>query len=164
MQDVSAANKGDWIGLIISILICFAVAALGSLATTPEIPAWYRGLKKPAWTPPNWLFGPAWTALYLAMAVAVWMVWKRAEGVGGNAALRVFAIQLALNLAWSFIFFKFHNPALAFAEIVLLWIAIAVTILKFAYVSEIAAWLLVPYLIWVTYAASLNFAIWRMND
>jgi benzodiazapine receptor len=98
------------------------------------------------------------------MAVAAWMVWKRAEGVAGNVALRVFAIQLALNLAWSFIFFKFHNPALAFVEIVLLWIAIAVTILKFADVSGVAAWLLVPYLIWVTYAASLNFAIWRMND
>ena len=161
MQNIVSANKSDWIGLVISILICFTAAGLGSLATIPEIPNWYQTIKKPAWTPPNWLFGPVWTALYLAMAVAAWLVWKRA---GLEAALWLFVIQLALNLAWSFIFFKFHSPAWALLDIIFLWLAILATAVKFVTVSKAAALLLVPYLIWVTYAASLNFAIWRMND
>jgi translocator protein len=164
MQNVVMSNKGDWVGLVVSILICFAVAGLGSLATIPEIPNWYQTIKKPAWTPPNWLFGPVWTVLYLAMAVAAWLVWKRAGFETNSGALWLFVIQLALNLAWSFIFFKFHNPAWALVDIVLLWLAILATAVKFAGVSSAAALLLVPYLIWVTYAAALNFAIWRMND
>jgi tryptophan-rich sensory protein len=164
MQNIVSANKGDWIGLVVSILICFAVAGLGSLATIPEIPNWYQTIKKPVWTPPNWLFGPVWTALYLAMAVAAWLVWKQAGWESNSSALWLFVIQLALNLAWSFIFFKFHSPAWALVDIVFLWLAILATAVKFAGVSIAAALLLVPYLIWVTYAASLNFAIWRMND
>ncbi|MGA9769758.1 MAG: TspO/MBR family protein [Blastocatellia bacterium] len=164
IQNVIPTDKSDWIGLVVSILICFAVAGLGSLATNPEIPNWYQAIRKPAWTPPNWLFGPVWTALYLAMAVAAWLVWKRAGWEANNNALWLFVIQLALNLAWSFIFFKFHNPALALIDILFLWLAILLTAVKFAGVSRAAALLLVPYLIWVTYAASLNFAIWRMND
>jgi tryptophan-rich sensory protein len=164
MQNIVTANKSDLTGLVVSILICFAVAGLGSLATNPEIPNWYQTIRKPAWTPPNWLFGPVWTLLYLAMAVAVWLVWKRAGWEANGGALWLFVIQLALNLAWSFIFFKFHNPAWAFVDIVFLWLAILVTIVRFAGISSAAALLLVPYLIWVTYAASLNFAIWRMND
>jgi tryptophan-rich sensory protein len=150
------------IWLVMFIVACLGVAALGSLATTPEIPGWYAQIKKPSWTPPNWLFGPVWTLLYISMAVAAWMVWKRAGWA--SDAMILFGIQLALNLAWSFIFFRFHNPGLAFAEIVLLWFAIAATLIRFAAISQTAAILFAPYLAWVTYAAALNFAIWRLNS
>ena len=163
MQSLNVYDKGDWIGLILFLLGCFSVAGLGSFATTPEIPTWYATLRKPAWNPPNWLFGPVWTALYAAMAIAAWIVWKRTGWSGSNDALWLFVIQLALNLAWSFIFFRFHSPRWAFVEIVALWIAIAATLAKFAGISRVSAMLLAPYLAWVTYAATLNFAIWRMN-
>ena len=153
--------KNEWAVLALFFVACFAVAGLGSLATNPEIPTWYAKLKKPSWTPPNWLFGPVWSVLYAAMAIAGWMVWKRE---GWRVALTFFAAQLALNLAWSFVFFKFHNTGLAFAEIVLLWVAILATAISFAPISKVAAALFVPYLIWVTYAAALNFSIWRLND
>lgn len=164
MENGAATGRADWIGLIVALAICFAVAGVASLATTPEITGWYARLKKPSWTPPNWLFGPVWTALYAAMAVAAWLVWRRGGWRENSAALALFIIQLALNFAWSFIFFRFHQTGLAVLEIVLLWIAIAATIVKFAGVSKIAALLLVPYLLWVTYASALNFAIWRLND
>ena len=157
----NAGNKSEWIALILFLAACLAVGGLGSFATLPEIPAWYANLKKPSWTPPNWLFGPVWTTLYAAMAVAAWLVWKRA---GWHGALTLFAIQLALNLAWSFIFFKFHRPGWAFLEILLLWIAIAATMISFAPISKLSAALLAPYLVWVTYAAALNFSVWRLND
>ena len=158
------ATRNEWIALAVIMAVCFAVAGLGGAATSPEIPNWYQKLAKPSWTPPRWLFGPVWTVLYALMAVAAWLVWKRAGWQGSNGALTMFAIQLALNLAWSFIFFKYHLTGWAFAEIVLLWTAIAVTMAKFATVSMVAALLFVPYLVWVTYASALNFAVWRMND
>src|ERR1044072_5062355 len=164
MQSLNVSNKGDWIGLIVFLLRCFSVAGLGALATTPEIPTWSATLRKPAWNPPNWLFGPVWTALYAAMAIAAWIVWRRTGWGGSNGALWLFVIQLALNLAWSFIFFRFHSPRWAFVEIVALWIAIAATLARFAGISGVSAMLLAPYLAWVTYAAALNFAIWRLND
>jgi translocator protein len=156
----SVTGMKEWIGLLVSLVTCFAVAGLGSLATTPNIPTWYATLNKPTWTPPNWAFGPVWTVLYGMMAVSVWLVWRKA---GWNMAVTIFAIQLALNLAWSFIFFGFHQPGLAFLEIVMLWLAIAATVLMFFQVSPVAASLLIPYLLWVSYAAALNFAIWRLN-
>ena len=156
--------KGDWIGLIVFLVVCFAIAAFASLATRPEIPTWYAGLRKPSWTPPAWLFGPVWTALYVAMAVAGWLVWHRAGWQGGRLALTLFALQLVLNGAWSFIFFKFHRVGWAFVDIVVLWVAIAATIVTFAAVSQLSSLLLVPYLVWVSYAAALNLTIWRMNE
>jgi translocator protein len=114
--------------LIVFFVLCFAVAGLGSLATTPNIPIWYANLNKPAWNPPNWLFGPVWTLLYTMMAVAAWFVWKR---VGWGTAVICFAVQLALNLAWSFIFFGAHQTGLALLEIILLWFAIVATIISF---------------------------------
>jgi len=164
MQVVGNMTTGNqWMGLIIFLAVCFAVAGLGGLATSPEIPNWYRRLAKPSWTPPNWLFGPVWTMLYAAMGVAAWLVWKRAGWQGSDGALTIFAIHLVINLGWSFIFFKYHLIGWAFAEIALLWLSIAVTIVTFAPISAGAALLLIPYLIWVTYASALNFAIWRMN-
>jgi benzodiazapine receptor len=147
--------------LFASIVVCLAAAGLGSLLTTPALRPWYAGLNKPRWTPPNWLFGPVWTVLYLAMAVAAWLVWRE---VGLTAApMRLFLLQLLLNVAWSAVFFRFRLPGPAFAEIILLWAAILATTIEFWAEVPAAGWLFVPYLIWVSYAAALNFAIWRLN-
>jgi translocator protein len=154
-------KRNSVLSLVIILLICFAVAGLGSLATTPNIPGWYATLNKPSWNPPNWLFGPVWTLLYAIMAIAGWLVWKR---VGWGTAMICFAVQLALNLAWSFIFFGAHQTGLAFVEIILLWLAIVATIISFSAVSKPAAALLIPYLLWVSFAAALNFTIWRLNS
>ena len=121
---------------------------------------WYRALAKPDWTPPGWVFGPAWTVLYLLMATAAWWVWRR---VGWTLPLRCWLGQLALNAAWTPLFFGLKLPGWAFVEIVLLWLAIALTLREFRAVERTASWLLVPYLLWVTFAAALNFTIWRMN-
>lgn len=161
VETASVAVRNDWFSLVIFLVACFAVAALGSIATNPEIHGWYATINKPSWTPPNWLFGPVWTLLYAMMAVAAWLIWRR---IGWSSAITLFIVQLILNLAWSFIFFKFHSPGLAFIEIVLLWMAIAATIWKFSSTSQPATLLLVPYLLWVTFAAALNFSIWRLNS
>jgi len=163
-HSLNAASKGDWIVLILFLVVCFGAAGLGSFVTRPAIATWYRGLRKPSWTPPNWLFGPVWTVLYVAMAVAGWLVWRRRGLQECRTELSLFALQLILNTAWSLVFFKFHRIAWALAEIVVLWIAIAATLVTFAEVSTLAALLLAPYLAWVSYAAALNLAIWRMND
>lgn len=145
------------------LLLCFATAWLGALATNPRIADWYAGLHKPAWTPPNWLFGPAWTILYLCMAFAAWLVWRKDGLAGAAGPLALFAVQLALNAAWSWLFFWLRSPALGFADIVPLWLAIAATMVAFWRRSTVAGLLFVPYLCWVSYAAALNFAIWRLN-
>jgi translocator protein len=152
------------VGLGILVAACFGAAAAGSAATLPRIRGWYAALAKPAWTPPDWLFGPVWTVLYLAMAVAAWIVWRRKGWAGSRASLSLFACQLGLNVAWSWLFFGLQDPALGFVDVVLLWMAIAATLAAFWRISIAAGLLLVPYLAWVTFAASLNFAIWRMND
>jgi translocator protein len=148
----------DWLGLIVWIAVPFAAAWIGGRVTDPS---WYLELRRPAWAPPGWLFGPVWTALYLLMGVAAWRVWRRA-GFDG-AALPLFLVQLALNAAWSWLFFGLRRPDLAFAEIVVLWLLILATLRAFLKVDRPAGWLLAPYLAWVTYAAALNFALWRMN-
>jgi tryptophan-rich sensory protein len=151
------------LSLLVFFVICFAVAGLGSLVTTPNIPTWYAALSKPSWNPPNWLFGPVWTSLYAMMAIAGWLVWKRAGWEAGRTAMIIFALQLILNLAWSFIFFGAHQMGLAFLEIILLWLAIVATIVSFSSLSKTAAALLIPYWLWVSFAATLNFTIWRLN-
>jgi tryptophan-rich sensory protein len=124
---------------------------------------WYERLRKPAWRPPNWLFGPAWTVLYSMIAVSGWLVWRQADWSGAGLALTVYIAHLAVNAAWSGLFFGLRRPDIAFAGIVVLWLSIALTILLFAPVSQTAAWLLAPYLAWVTFAGALNFSIWRLN-
>jgi benzodiazapine receptor len=151
------------IGLVVSMAICFGAAGLGSLFTTPSIENWYVTLRKPPWTPPNWVFGPVWTVLYLGMAIAAWLVWRKAGVSGGKLALTFFALQLALNVCWSAIFFGAHMPGYAFAEIVLLWLLIMATVVAFWSVSRAAGWMMVPYLLWVAFAGVLNYAIWRLN-
>jgi tryptophan-rich sensory protein len=155
--------KTRWIGLVVVNVICFAAAGIGSLVTTPQIPGWYADLAKPAWKPPNWIFGPVWSCLYLMMAVAAWLVWQQRGFAGAKLPLTLFAIQLALNSLWSVLFFGLQNPGRAVAEIVLLWMAILATLIAFWKRSKSAGGLLVPYLAWVSFAAALNVAIWQMN-
>jgi translocator protein len=154
----------DYVALAVSLLICFAVAAISSIYTLPSVREWYPRIAKPSWRPPNALFGPVWTVLYAAMAFAAWLIWlKRGTHPGVHAALFAYAVQLALNAAWSFIFFGAHRIAMALVDIVLLWLAIVAAIFLFWPISRVAAWLLVPYLSWVSFATVLNAAIWRLN-
>ncbi len=140
------------------VLLTFCAAATGALTGMPG--PWYEALQKPAWNPPSWVFGPAWTLLYIMMAVAAWLVWKRA---GFGRPLWLYFSQLVLNAAWTPLFFGAHALGWAFAELVVLWVAIALTWQSFRKVNPIAGWLFVPYLAWVTFAASLNFEVWRLN-
>lgn len=156
-------ERTRWIGLVGLIAICLGAAGLGAIATTPEINGWYRTLAKPTWNPPSSVFGPVWTALYLTMAVAAWLVWRPAGFTAARVPLTLFAVQLGLNIAWSWIFFRLHQPGWALVEIVFLWLAIALTMGAFFQRSNLAGWLIVPYLAWVTFATALNFALWRLN-
>ncbi|HEY1602236.1 MAG TPA: TspO/MBR family protein [Pirellulales bacterium] len=151
------------LGLVVSLAVCFAAAGIGGALTATSLTDWYLGLAKPSWNPPNWIFGPVWTMLYILMAIAAWLVW-RAEGWRSAALpLTVFAIQLVLNVAWSGLFFALQNPAAAFGEVLLLWLAIAATVFLFCGIDRVAAALLAPYLTWVSFAAVLNFAVWQLN-
>ena len=153
----------ELVGLLVAIVVCFAAAGIGSLATVGAIPTWYAALHKPSWNPPNWIFGPVWSLLYLMMAVAAWQVWRTAGWSGARLALGLFASQLVLNVGWSVVFFGLERPGWAFVEIVGLWCTILATLLLFRPISPVAALLLVPYLLWVTFASALNFAVWRLN-
>lgn len=152
-----------WLVLAAFLTACFAVAGIGGWLTSLGMPEWYMTLRKPAWNPPSWLFGPVWTTLYVAMAVAAWLVWKQAGFDGATAALSLFFVQLALNLAWSGIFFALRSPGWALVEILVLWVAILVTTVLFFRHSSWAGALMVPYLLWVGFASVLNAAIVRLN-
>lgn len=149
--------------LLVIIVLCLAAGGIGGITTAPAIASWYAELRKPSWTPPNWVFGPVWTFLYLTMAVAAWLVWRRRLEVNVTLPIVLFGVQLALNLAWSLIFFGRHLPGLAFLDIVLLWTAILLTTLTFWRVSTVAGVLMVPYILWVSYASTLNYGVWRIN-
>jgi len=155
--------KRQWIGLIVFVVLCFTAAWLGSSVTTPKIGSWYASLTKPSFNPPNWIFGPVWSALYLSMAVAAWLVWRQKGWNDAKGPLSLFGIQLGLNIGWSWIFFGMENPAFAFVEILLLWAVITATMLAFWRRSLFAGMLFVPYIAWVTFAAVLNCAIWHLN-
>lgn len=142
------------------LVLCFAAASMGAFFGPG---AWYASLQKPSWNPPGWLFGPVWTALYTMMAVAAWLVWRQDGWGRQRKPLTMFLIQLALNALWTPLFFGWHLIGVAFFEIVLLWVAIATTLTAFRSVSRAAAWLLAPYLAWVSFAAALNFTLWRLN-
>jgi benzodiazapine receptor len=156
-------NARSWVALGLFLLLCFGVATLGSMATARSIDDWYAAIRKPAWNPPNWLFGPVWTLLYASMAVAAWLVWMRAGWSGADRALALFALQLGLNALWSWLFFGFQNPGAALIEIGLLWASILATLVAFWRIMPAAGWVMVPYLGWVTFATALTAAIWRLN-
>jgi tryptophan-rich sensory protein len=152
-----------WIELVGWLALCFSVAGIGGKWTSREIPEWYRTLARPAIAPPNWVFGPVWTLLYVLMAVAAWRVGLSAPSPARDWALGLFLAQLALNLAWSWIFFHRHAIGLALAEIALLWIAIGATTMVFSRLTAVAAWLMAPYWAWVSFASLLNWGFWRLN-
>jgi tryptophan-rich sensory protein len=147
--------------LIISILISYAVAFLGSLVTTPSIGSWYATLNKPSFNPPNYLFGPVWTLLFTLMAISAYLVWNKRKKL--TIELKIYGIQLGLNFLWSYLFFGLHRPELAFFEVILFWIFITLTIARFYKVDKIAAYLLIPYILWVSFAAFLNYSIVILN-
>ncbi len=154
----------NWLKLLTSVAACQLAGILGALFTRAAIPAWYAGLQKPQFTPPNWLFGPMWISLYLLMAVAAYLVWQKGLAAKGvRAALTVFLIQLLLNALWSPVFFGLRSPLAGAVIIVLLWLAILAAIVAFAKISPLAAWLLVPYILWVTLASALNISIYILN-
>ena len=152
------------IKLIISIAIPLLVGFSGSFFTVTAPGSWYTTIEKPEWNPPGWVFAPVWTTLYILMGIALFLVWKHpAPDHRKRAAVIFFGLQLLLNFAWSFIFFDQHRIGLALADIILLWLTILITIFLFAKISRPAAWLLVPYISWVSFAGLLNFTIWMLN-
>ena len=150
------------LGLAGWLALCFAAAAIGAFASA-NAGDFYKQLTRPSWAPPAWLFGPVWTLLYAMMAVSAWLVWKQRGWANGAVALRLFVVQLAANALWTWIFFVWHLGAAAFAEIAVLWVLIAWTTLTFWRIHKLAGALLLPYLIWVSFAAALNFALWQGN-
>jgi benzodiazapine receptor len=153
----------DWMGLIASLIVCMAAAAVGGLLTAKAIKEWYRTLRKPSWNPPDWAFGPVWTILYVLMAISAWLVWEEGGLHQQIIPLSIFGIQLALNVAWSAIFFYKRKLLGGLIEVIGLWAAILATIIAFWGVSIAAAALLIPYIAWVSIASYLNYTIWRLN-
>jgi benzodiazapine receptor len=150
--------------LITSIVICQLAGVIGSLFTRPAIPTWYATLEKPSFTPPNGVFSPAWITLFVLMGIAAFLVWNKGlSDQRVKIALSIFAVQLILNVLWSVMFFGLRSPLAGLIDIVILWIAISLTILYFFKVSNMAGILLIPYILWVSFAAGLNFSIWRLN-
>lgn len=150
------------VSLIVFLAVCLGIAALAGLVTTANVPTWYAGLTKPSFTPPNAIFGPVWTLLYILIAMSGWMVWRRI-GFSPIRPLMIYALQLALNFAWSFIFFGVHLIGLAVVDVLLLWLAIVWNIALFWRVDRVAAALLLPYLAWVSFASALTIAVWQLN-
>jgi tryptophan-rich sensory protein len=154
----------DIVKLVASIVICEGAGGIGAIFTTPAIPTWYKGLKKPSFTPPNAVFGPVWITLYLLMGLAVFLVWREGFSQAGvTVAFIVFWGQLALNILWSVVFFGFKSLLGGMVVIGLLWMAILASIILFFGVSLVAGGLLIPYIVWVTIAVNLNLQVWRLN-
>jgi translocator protein len=162
MHDISGA-RSPLVALALWIGLCVLVGVISGLLTRRDVAGWYAGLRKPSFNPPNWIVGPVWTALYVLMGVAAWMVWSQPVAQLRTYALVWFAIQLALNFLWSLIFFRWHAIAGALGEISFLWLAIVATMVMFWEVRPLAGWLLVPYLAWVSFAIALNLGIFRLN-
>jgi tryptophan-rich sensory protein len=155
--------RAPWLGLIAFVTVCFVAAGVGGMVTSSNTGDWYARLAKPSWNAPSWVFGPVWSALYLSMAVAAWLVWRQGGWAGAALPLTMFGAQLVLNVLWSVLFFGLHSPGVAFGEVLALWALILATTVLFWQRSRTAGALFVPYLAWVSFAAVLNFTIWRLN-
>jgi benzodiazapine receptor len=153
----------DFAALVVFVAICLLAAAIGGAVTVASVRTWYLTLRKPSWNPPARAFGPVWTVLYLLMAFAAWLAWRTRDTTDAGPALAIFGLQLVLNVLWSVLFFGLRRPGPAVAEIAVLWLAIAGTIVAFWPLDQTAALLLVPYLGWVSFAAVLNLSIYRLN-
>ena len=163
MNQEAASRPHQAFGFAVCLALCFVTSATGALASV-NARSFYAELARPVWAPPGWLFGPVWTLLFLTMAVAAWLVWRVPQSSRSRSvALGLFVVQLAANALWSWLFFAWRLGGAAFAEVLLLWLLIAFTVAAFWRVRPVAGMLLVPYLLWVTFAAALNFALWRLN-
>jgi benzodiazapine receptor len=150
--------------LVTSIIICLLAGYIGSFFTSPSIPTWYANLEKPSFNPPDWVFAPVWTILFVLMGISAYLVWdKGAQNKEVRISLFIFGVQLMLNVLWSFLFFRMQSPFYAFVDIIILWAAIALTIGNFYRISRTAGLLLIPYILWVSFATILNFYILRLN-
>ncbi len=154
--------KSQSLGLVGWLVATFAAGSVGAIASA-RAATFYGQLSQPTWAPPAWLFGPVWSALYLCMAVAAWLVWRKHGFRGARSALWLFIVQLLANALWTWLFFVLHHGALSLAEIALLWLFIAATVLAFWPLQRLAALLLIPYLAWVSFAAALTLSLWRLN-
>ena len=155
--------KKSILPLLISILITLSAGFIGSFFTTSSITTWYAFINKPFFSPPNWLFAPVWTLLYILMGISAFLIWKKRDNLKTKQAFIFYGIQLILNALWSIIFFGMHNPGLALLEIIILWLFILITLIKFYKINKIAGLLFIPYLLWVSFASILNYAIWMLN-
>ena len=164
MQTIKShfSRRKQIVGLAGWLVLTFAAAALGAVASA-QAGTFYLNLVRPEWAPPGWLFAPVWTALYLMMAIAAWLVWRDHGFRRAGGALTLFVVQLAVNALWTWLFFVWHQGALAFAEILLLWALIAATLIAFWRLHRVAAILLLPYLAWVSFASALTYATWQLN-
>jgi translocator protein len=153
----------NFVKLIVSLVLTLGVGAVAGIFTGSAIPNWYATLNRPSFAPPNWLFGPAWTFLYIMMGISLFLVWKSAPDKARDTALIIFGVQLLLNFAWSFIFFYFKELGWALVEIVLMWLAIVAMLIAFHKVNPWAAYINIPYLMWVTFATALNAGFWKLN-
>lgn len=156
-------SASEWIALAVFVLGSLAAGFIGSIATMPNIPTWYDTLVRPPLNPPSWLFGPVWTTLYILMGIAGFLVWQRRDHPAAKTGLALFGLQLALNTLWSWVFFSFHALGLAFVIVAALWLSILGTIERFYRVYPLAAYLLLPYIAWTTFASYLNAAYWYLN-
>ena len=145
------------------LALCLAISAAGGWVTAQSVGTWFRALEKPSFNPPDWVFAPVWSTLYILIAVSGWRVWRLRGLTGAPGAMAAYATQLALNLGWSFLFFGAREIGLAFVEVLLLLAAIAVNAVLFWRIDRVAGWLLAPYFVWVGFASLLNFALWRLN-
>ncbi|MBK7411744.1 MAG: tryptophan-rich sensory protein [Ignavibacteria bacterium] len=152
----------QWLGLLFSLLLVFAAAAAGGLASA-SAGSFFMELDRPLWAPPAWLFGPAWTVLYLLMGVASWLVWRRGGFSDARLALTLYGVQLVLNGLWTWLFFVMRSGSLAFVDLIVPWLLILATIIAFWRKNKLAGLMLVPYLIWVAYASALTFSLWQRN-
>jgi tryptophan-rich sensory protein len=155
-------RKSGAIALVVWVLICFGAAGLGSIGSANS-PEFYRQLNRPEWAPPPWLFGPVWTVLYALQAISAWMVWRRREMSFARPALVLFVVQLAANALWTWIFFAWRQGAASFVEILILVGLVGLTIILFGRVRRIAAFLMLPYLLWISFAAGLTYELWKRN-
>jgi tryptophan-rich sensory protein len=159
---MNRTSSSELLGLAGWLVVAFAAAAIGGVASA-NAGDFYTSLSRPPWAPPPWLFAPVWTLLYLLLGVAAWLVWRERGFAGGRMALTLFLIQLALNALWTWLFFAWRQGALAFVEILVLWVLILATAVAFWRIRPLAGALLLPYLLWVAFASALTWAVWQRN-
>jgi len=150
--------------LVVAVAIPLVAGFLGSIFTMPSIPTWYAAINKPAFNPPNWIFGPVWTTLFILMGIALYLIWdKGLDKIQVRTAVNIFSAQLVLNILWSLIFFSLHSPFWAFIEIIALWLLILWTIIAFYRLDKVAGLILIPYILWVSFASFLNLTVYLLN-